>query len=292
MSSSDLLLRLNLCLLESSNVGEVLNQALKIILQDLGFEVACRWRADYDALVMHCIHAESADEPATEFIEFCSLSMAKKFAPGEGGPGRVWLSRRPLLIPDLSKEANFPRLLVAARSGLRSYGAFPLIFEKHVFGVYEFLTTHEAILDHDTLRTLETAGMMIGQFLFKQGLDDILASPPTKDTIATILYSDAIITIDTESKIILVNPEACRLFGYLKRELIGESLTILIPPDFRERHLNGFARYLSNGIQNITWNGVRLPALHKSGKIVPVEISFGELRIGDRRLFSGYVKPV
>ena len=104
------------------------------------------------------------------------------------------------------------------------------------------------------------------------------------------VHTEAILTIDAESKILFVNPAACRLFGYQKTELIGESLTVLIPLELRERHLVGFSRYMHTGKRSLNWDGIRLPAMHKNGSQVPVEISFGEVLIGERRLFSGYVR--
>jgi len=92
MDSKQLLLTLNTVLLESPHVATGLDQALRILLDYLGCDIACRWRADYDSLTMHCTHIEALD--SSTWVEFASLSMARKFAPGEGGPGRAWLSRR------------------------------------------------------------------------------------------------------------------------------------------------------------------------------------------------------
>jgi PAS domain S-box-containing protein len=104
---------------------------------------------------------------------------------------------------------------------------------------------------------------------------------------------DAILTIDERSRILFANPATERLFGYGVDELLGRSLTVLIPEAMRDRHRAGIARYLSTGRRNVPWTGVQLPALHKDGHEFPVEISFGEFVDEDgRRVFSGFVRDV
>src|SRR5690242_10092190 len=87
---------------------------------------------------------------------------------------------------------------------------------------------------------------------------------------------DAILTIDADSVILSANPATERIFGYSAEELVGQSLTILIPPRMRASHNAGVARYLRSGQRRIPWTGVELPAIRKDGTEFPVEISFGE----------------
>jgi PAS domain S-box-containing protein len=104
---------------------------------------------------------------------------------------------------------------------------------------------------------------------------------------------DAILTIDDESTILSANPAVERIFGYAPSELVGRSLTTLIPERLRPAHVAGIARYLRTGRRNIPWTGVQLPALTKDGREIPVEISFGQF-VGDddTRVFSGFVRDI
>jgi PAS domain S-box-containing protein len=51
---------------------------------------------------------------------------------------------------------------------------------------------------------------------------------------------DAIIAVGNDGKIILWNPAAERVFGFTAADAVGQSLDLIIPERFRERHWNGF----------------------------------------------------
>jgi PAS domain S-box-containing protein len=75
--------------------------------------------------------------------------------------------------------------------------------------------------------------------------------------------SDAIITIDEHSRIVLVNQAAEKVFGYTRQEMIGAELTMLMPESLRHRHHAGFGRYMRTGERNMSWEAIELPGLHK-----------------------------
>lgn len=104
--------------------------------------------------------------------------------------------------------------------------------------------------------------------------------------------SDAIITIDEASKIVFVNPAAEHVFGYTGAELLGADLTILMPEYLRHLHQAGFNRYVTTGHKHISWEAIELPGRHRSGRAIPLEISFGEFTSNNRRLFTGIVRDI
>src|SRR5712692_672826 len=88
--------------------------------------------------------------------------------------------------------------------------------------------------------------------------------------------SDAIIVIDEQSTILFVNRATERIFGYREDELVGRQLTVLMPDYLRQVHKQAMQRYLETGKRHLSWQQVELPGLHKSGKEICLEISFGE----------------
>jgi PAS domain-containing protein len=71
--------------------------------------------------------------------------------------------------------------------------------------------------------------------------------------------TDAIITIDSDSTILIVNPAAERIFGYSTAEMIGQPLTMLMPEYLRHLHKAGITRYVETGQKHIGWAAVQLP---------------------------------
>src|SRR4030088_3594960 len=84
--------------------------------------------------------------------------------------------------------------------------------------------------------------------------------------------SDAIITIDEESTMLFVNRAAEKIFGYSRAELLGQSLTMLMPDYLRHVHRAGLQRYLATCQRRISWEAVQLPALHQSCREIPLEL--------------------
>ena len=104
--------------------------------------------------------------------------------------------------------------------------------------------------------------------------------------------SDAIITIDEESTMLFVNRAAEKIFGYSRAELLGQSLTMLMPDYLRHVHRAGLQRYLATGQRHISWEAVELPGLHQSGREIPLELSFGEFTENGRRFFTGIARDI
>src|SRR5712692_10689277 len=104
--------------------------------------------------------------------------------------------------------------------------------------------------------------------------------------------SDAVVSIDESSTILFVNAATSRIFGYDASELIGQPLTTPMPDYMRELHKAGFKRYLDTAERHINWQGTELIALRKNSEEFPVEVSFGELAINGRRLFTGFIRDI
>ena len=103
---------------------------------------------------------------------------------------------------------------------------------------------------------------------------------------------DAIVTIDSASVLLSINRAGEELFGYSAAEVLGNSLTMLMPERMRARHAHGMARYLSTGTRNIPWSRVRVPIRTKDGREIMSEISFGEFVSEGARIFSGVIRDV
>jgi len=104
--------------------------------------------------------------------------------------------------------------------------------------------------------------------------------------------TDAIITIDSDSTILVVNPATERIFGYSSEEMIGQPLTMLMPDYLRHLHTAGITRYMETGRKHIAWAAVQLPGLHKSSAEIPLELSFAEFTNDGQRFFTGIARDI
>ena len=104
--------------------------------------------------------------------------------------------------------------------------------------------------------------------------------------------SDIIVVIDQDGRIQFVNSASENMFGYTSAEMIGQSLTMLVPEDLRVAHVEGFKRYIDTGRRTLDWKLVELRARHKSGKEVPVELSLGDYVRDGKHVFSGIIRDI
>ncbi len=104
--------------------------------------------------------------------------------------------------------------------------------------------------------------------------------------------SDAIITINEHSQILYVNRAAVKIFGYTIEEMLGAELTMLMPEYLRHLHRTGLSNYLETGRKHISWDAVELPGLHKDGKQISLELSFGEFQKDGQRFFTGIARDI
>jgi PAS domain S-box-containing protein len=82
-------------------------------------------------------------------------------------------------------------------------------------------------------------------------VDDQSTGQPKVSRVIAETASDAIITIDADSTILFANHAAEKIFGYARGELIGQSLTMIMPEYLRHVHRAGLERYLTTGIRHM-----------------------------------------
>lgn len=114
------------------------------------------------------------------------------------------------------------------------------------------------------------------------------------DRLQTLLNHtlEGVITIDESGLIQNFNAASVRLFGYQPDEIIGKNITLLIPSEHRHLHENGMTRFLKTEESNIIGQPVELEALHKSGQIIPVELTLSAFKWEGRYFFTGIVRDI
>ena len=103
---------------------------------------------------------------------------------------------------------------------------------------------------------------------------------------------DAIIIVDRQGNIVLVNRMTELLFGYARDELIGQAVELLIPARFRDGHHRHRDNYISSAHTRPMGSGLELFACRKDGSEFPVEISLSPLQSPSGTLVTSVVRDI
>lgn len=103
---------------------------------------------------------------------------------------------------------------------------------------------------------------------------------------------DAIVIVDTEGRIVMVNRQAERLFGYSREELIGQPVELLVPRALEEAHRNHRLAYMGHPATRPMGIGLELSARRRDGTEVPVEISLSPLETPGGLLVTSIVRDI
>ncbi len=103
---------------------------------------------------------------------------------------------------------------------------------------------------------------------------------------------DPIVTIDAKGIVREFNPAAERTFGFTATEVIGQSVTMLMPPSLRSAHLKGLARYNKDHIPSILGQTIEVQGLRKDGSEFPLELAVEEIVGTERHLFTAIGRDI
>ncbi len=103
----------------------------------------------------------------SQFEEFRYFSEAIAFAPHEGLPGRVWVSKEPEWIEDVSESTRlvFPRLQQAKEVGLKGALAVPICWEREVLAVLVFLQSSRYYPEQRSLTLVQAVANQLASLI-------------------------------------------------------------------------------------------------------------------------------
>ncbi len=102
----------------------------------------------------------------------------------------------------------------------------------------------------------------------------------------------AIITTDSKGIIIGWNKGAEKTFGYSESEITGQSLDLIIPSEYSNKHIKGAILIAMKGEKQFTGKTYELLGLNKSGSTFPLEFSLSDWETSEGKFFTGIIRDI
>ncbi len=105
--------------------------------------------------------------------------------------------------------------------------------------------------------------------------------------------NDAYIAIDVDSRVVTWNDRAEEMFGWTAEEAVGRPLTeLVIPERFHQAHRRGIEHYRETGEGPVLFERLELPACHRDGRELPIEITIWPSPDGEGERFNAFLRDI
>ncbi len=243
-----------------------------------------------------------------------AFENSMEFAPGERGkvlryglaPTAVVLALavRALLVPILHDDSLFlyfvPAVLISA--GVGGFGPGLLATTLSIVAAYFVLAGASAVTALAMVNGFAFAvigiGVSWGGELLHRGRRRAILM--TRETLARQAHLQSILDTVPEAMIVIddrgimqsFSSAAERLFGYQAGEALGQNVKILMPAPYRDNHDGYMQRYQNTGERRIIGIGRVVVGQRKDGSTFPMELAVGEMKTGEQRFFTGFIRDL
>ena len=125
-------------------------------------------------------------------------------------------------------------------------------------------------------------------------LMDISERKAAQERFASLMESapDAMIVVDQQGTLLLVNSQVEKDFGYDREELLGQKVETLVPSDVRDIHVSWRDGYLREPKPELTRAALSLRGQRKDGSLFPAEVSLSPIESDDEKLVVAVIRDI
>jgi PAS domain S-box-containing protein len=195
----------------ATDLSSALEVVLREVCEKMGWVLGHAWVPNPDAAVLDLVAAWYCGDG--ELKPFRSISEGSHFESGVGLPGRVWESKQPAWVEDVTNDPNFPRSAAARTASLKTGVAIPILSRRKVIAVLEFFMRESRSQNEQLVNVIVAVAAQLGLMMERKRAAEQLSD--TNEILQSILSNmgDAVIVADKRGHFLVFNPAAERMFG-------------------------------------------------------------------------------
>lgn len=290
VSNYELLLELGSLIASSGNFNLLLSCAIEKICNATGCSMAEAWfyQPTMQALVLHDVYVpENEKDIVTHFYEY---TQKNNYMRGKGLPDYVWGKSKAEWVEEVYHKPYFFRREYARKSGIHTAFAVPIATDGQVKAVMSFYRRSMDAEDTGLIGMLTIVAELLSRAFTNDRLINQLNETELRFWNIFNSSPDSIVIADQRGFIVFANPASEAMFMYKPDELIGRSLQVLMPDDYKEAHQRGLERYTATGETRAMNHTLELEGIRKDGTIFPLELSLATWIHNEQRYYSGILR--
>ena len=157
---SRLLQSISLAVNEAQDLDSALSIVLRTVCEATGWALGQAWLPSSDSSHLQCSPAWFTSIEGS--AQFRSVSEGQQFKAGEGLPGRVWASKQPTWVRDVTHAPDYPRLAMASQIGVKAGVGIPVLADDEVVAVIEFYVLQTREEDERLMKLISAIAVQLG----------------------------------------------------------------------------------------------------------------------------------
>ncbi|NEP11433.1 MAG: response regulator [Symploca sp. SIO2C1] len=203
---------------EASDFNSALEVILRQVCETIDWDFGEAWVPNQDATVLEYSQSIYAKNPGLE--EFRQQSSQVTFARDVGLPGRIWSSKQPEWLEDVSAQpcSVFQRSQITATLQLKAAFGVPIFFNEQVLAVLVFFKQTASTPNQHLIALVSAVATQLGSLIKRKQTEEALQIAEQKYHSIVDNAKEGIFQTTPSGRLLSANPALARLYGYESSE--------------------------------------------------------------------------